>query len=683
MKKVLFFLVIFSLIISCSHDDADDVVPNNEEQKEQIDKVIEGLDELLGQGKKVPYEQIQSYLSKYSGVTTYVEDGLLNITTEEGMSFIIDNDAICSLKESSDTLDENYEDIATLIDEIENDLFPKQESLNAVSASSYPKHINKTMNANAVAASSSSSQNIRFLKKKKILIWSPWELNDKYAQRIEASCNSYNARNSKKIQCVYKKGAAECTLQSMNQFSNYDIVVPICHGTPKGFIELPMIKNTKEDGTKEDDIDAQKRYAKAGYEIVKTYNEKTKRYEYSIKPSEEMLKKNLPASLEHTIMWTAICFAGKSSNSVLKKVCEDKKVAAFYGADKETSGNFATSVLRNFIPKFYYGGTARAVIYDILKAYSSKYSEVVDVDFNLKKYIGGTYHLENSNQYEIAHIILKTLRANPNPGGSIVAPKNINSQSSRSPSNSLLKESMSGNQEVGLCFTNQSTGKITNIPFVQSNIVNYNINNSTLSSCYNVECKTDVLEAGTYKYKTYLIIDGETTYATEEYEYIKDNSLCPNNNHPHAIDMGAAGVWACCNVGASKPEDYGGYYAWGETRTNDVACQKWGGSWRMPSKEQLENLVDNCTYKWTQVNNVYGQMFTASNGNRIFLPAAGYRDGASLYYAGSCGYYWSRTLISDGLAVGAYTLDFGSDCFDLDDRFYDDCDGLSVRPVRP
>lgn len=204
-------------------------------------------------------------------------------------------------------------------------------------------------------------------------------------------------------------------------------------------------------------------------------------------------------------------------------------------------------------------------------------------------------------------------------------------------------------------------------------------------------------------------------------------TLCPNNNHPHAIDMGAAGVWACCNVGASKPEDYGGYYAWGETATksnydrstykyfsdysytkyctessygftdgkteldvsDDVARQKWGSSWRMPSKEQLENLRDKCTHEWTKVNNVYGQMFTASNGNRIFLPAAGDRYGTSLYDAGSSGVYWSRTLYADD-PMYAYDLHF-----DFSDVYvgyvgyvgynwvYVREGGITVRPVRP
>ena len=218
--------------------------------------------------------------------------------------------------------------------------------------------------------------------------------------------------------------------------------------------------------------------------------------------------------------------------------------------------------------------------------------------------------------------------------------------------------------------------------------------------------------------------------------------FCPDNNHPHAIDMGEAGIWTCCNVGANSPEEYGGYYAWGETEeksdysddtykyykayltyygeshgytkycteqsegygagyyingnkekeyrngftdnkteldlSDDVARQKWGGSWRIPSKEELEKLVANCTCEWTQINNVGGMMYTSTNGNRIFFPAAGFRNGTSLDGAGSFGDYWSRTLDAD-TPYGACYLRIGSGYLYY---YYRSC-GHAVRPLRP
>ena len=155
----------------------------------------------------------------------------------------------------------------------------------------------------------------------------------------------------------------------------------------------------------------------------------------------------------------------------------------------------------------------------------------------------------------------------------------------------------------------------------------------------------------------------------------KNYLSCPDNNHPHMIDLGlpSGTKWACCNVGANKPEDYGGYYAWGETETKstyipktcihydgtketyrnlgsdiagtqyDVAHVKWGGSWVMPSKEQMKELLENCTYKWTINNGVKGGIFTGKNGCSIFLPATGYYWEGGYCDAGREGSYLSST----------------------------------------
>ena len=150
---------------------------------------------------------------------------------------------------------------------------------------------------------------------------------------------------------------------------------------------------------------------------------------------------------------------------------------------------------------------------------------------------------------------------------------------------------------------------------------------------------------------------------------------CPDNHHPHLIDLGlpSGTKWACCNVDASAPDDYGGYYAWGETEEKicydwdtykygrgfddcdyigddiagteyDVAAVKWGSPWRMPSFEMLQELVDNCTWEWTSQNDVNGYLLTGSNGGTIFLPAAGGCYNYDYVMDGFDGYYWSSTL---------------------------------------
>lgn len=192
--------------------------------------------------------------------------------------------------------------------------------------------------------------------------------------------------------------------------------------------------------------------------------------------------------------------------------------------------------------------------------------------------------------------------------------------------------------------------------------------------------------------------------------------------------------WATCNVGAAKPEDYGDYFAWGETRgydrgktvffwgtykwmlsgqsdwkcitkytvadnqtsgiwydgstfvgdnktvlefEDDAARANWGGSWRMPTYAEMEALMA-LSKEWGTYEGVNGYKFTGSNGNTIFLPAAGLRFNTDLRDAGSRGYYWSSSL-QENVSYFALLLFFKSG--GPDSGGADRCFGLPVRPV--
>ncbi len=191
------------------------------------------------------------------------------------------------------------------------------------------------------------------------------------------------------------------------------------------------------------------------------------------------------------------------------------------------------------------------------------------------------------------------------------------------------------------------------------------------------------------------------------------------------VDLGlpSGTLWATMNVGANSPEEYGDYFAWGETTPKDVydwstykwcmgdynkltkyctvsyygyngfvdnkteldpeddaATANWGPEWRMPSLEQIQELMDNCTSQWTTRNGVNGRLFTSNiNGASLFLPAAGGRWDSDLYNAGSWGSCWSRTLYSSGPGY-AYYLYFSSGGVDWDGSYRGR--GQSVRAVR-
>lgn len=218
---------------------------------------------------------------------------------------------------------------------------------------------------------------------------------------------------------------------------------------------------------------------------------------------------------------------------------------------------------------------------------------------------------------------------------------------------------------------------------------------------------------------------------------VKVNGNVTTDEHEW-VDLGlpSGTLWATCNVGANSPEEYGDYFAWGEIEPkddyvwstykwmnagqssgkqinkytfadgetsacwydgngnfigdgkteldpeDDAATANWGSGWQMPTIDQMNELVDNCTRVWGQLNDEDGIFVMGPNGNTIFLPAAGYRlYDDSLYDWGRRGHYWSRSL-----STGTYTsltaryLYSSSSGIDTGNqyRYY----GRSVRPVR-
>ncbi len=204
-----------------------------------------------------------------------------------------------------------------------------------------------------------------------------------------------------------------------------------------------------------------------------------------------------------------------------------------------------------------------------------------------------------------------------------------------------------------------------------------------------------------------------------EEERKKEEARKLNNHNGHEyVDLGLpSGLkWATCNVGATNPEEYGDYFAWGETTpkqsyvesnykwykksffggaykltkyknkreslleyTDDAARVNWGGKWRMPTRAEQDELRDHCTWERTTLNGIEGyKVISKKNGNSIFLPAAGCRDNSNLVNAGGHGGYWSSSL-STNFSSSAYHLYFNlSGVYWSSGRRYD---GLSVRAV--
>ena len=270
------------------------------------------------------------------------------------------------------------------------------------------------------------------------------------------------------------------------------------------------------------------------------------------------------------------------------------------------------------------------------------------------------------------------------------------------------------NVTYGVCYGNNVTPTVNDMTVTTKKVDADNNFTLTLNS----------IPLGTVYYRSFVKIDDVAHYGVI-------NSF--NHTMPIgvAVDLGLSVKWATFNVGAYKPEDYGYYYAWGETETktdynwstykyangdygltkycnkieygnngytdsrtklelsDDVARQKWGGSWRLPTEAEQYELCKSCTWTWyrsgnTEFNGVAGYKVTSKKSGYtdrfIFLPAAGYRNDTYLNNVGSYGFYWSSSLYT-GYPINAYYLDFGSD--DVHWRDYRRYSGFSVRPVCP
>ena len=200
-----------------------------------------------------------------------------------------------------------------------------------------------------------------------------------------------------------------------------------------------------------------------------------------------------------------------------------------------------------------------------------------------------------------------------------------------------------------------------------------------------------------------------------------------NDTHAY-VDLGlpSGTLWATCNVGATTPEGYGDYFAWGETEPktiynwstykycmgssitmtkycndsnygnngftdnlttllpeDDAATANWGSGWCMPTLVQWKELYQNTTNTWTTQNGVNGRLFTANNGKSLFLPAAGFRMD-ELEGIGIFGSYWSNSLDRD-YPYGAWVFILGPEYCYMFGNSYDDIPrdrGLSTRAVR-
>lgn len=186
---------------------------------------------------------------------------------------------------------------------------------------------------------------------------------------------------------------------------------------------------------------------------------------------------------------------------------------------------------------------------------------------------------------------------------------------------------------------------------------------------------------------------------------MKQNNVVINGYE--AVDLGLSVKWANRNVEAATPEDFGKYFAWGETSPKDkygfenykyydsekdkyipfgneisgskydVARQRLGGCWRMPRVDEFYELIKNCVWKWETIKGIGGYKITGPNGNSIFLPAAycSYREVGD----SPVGFYWAGTFVDEDYVYRAFCLEFDNEFYYVNEG--KPIDGLTVRAV--
>ncbi len=201
----------------------------------------------------------------------------------------------------------------------------------------------------------------------------------------------------------------------------------------------------------------------------------------------------------------------------------------------------------------------------------------------------------------------------------------------------------------------------------------------------------------------------ETFINKGEYSIKSRDSIIITAKSPtrKAVDLGLSVKWAACNIGAGEPYECGSYYAWGEIQTkktyesnyfdrefrkynknsrtvldqyDDAAHRLWGGGWRMPTKDEIQELVDKCKWEWTTLNGVSGYRVTGTNGRSIFLPITGMRLDTRLLYSDTSAYYWSASLGPSSSEM-AWQLHFKSNEINVSALVRSV--GRVIRPVHP
>jgi hypothetical protein len=293
------------------------------------------------------------------------------------------------------------------------------------------------------------------------------------------------------------------------------------------------------------------------------------------------------------------------------------------------------------------------------------------------------------------------------------------------PSDAFIAHDYGDNYDFGYYISCSSDRYPDHIVISRSSNIKGDVNNDGEVNIADVNTIIDAILSGSNNLNCDVNADKEINIAdvNELIDIILGGGAPAPDNHEY-VDLGlpSGTLWATCNVGANSPEEYGDYFAWGETArkvvydwntykwcngseytitkycanstygyngftddktelepVDDAAYVNWGALWRMPTKAQQDELREKCTWTWSTRNGVKGCLVIGPNNNSIFLPAAGGRYNSSPFDVNTWGYYWSRSLYLDNSRI-VYNLSCNREGADWNCGYRNY--GFSVRAVR-
>lgn len=483
MKKLILLLATTMFFVSCSKDNDDEsFVSASEEDIEVFESISEDVSIFLAQNVNATYEEIQSYLTKYSSNVSFaVEDSFLYISTPGGLEIQVDKYGLSKMEESTESIGINdFNDMATTVD--------KSLGIIDETGTRSVTENEKTREANSITRGARNDE--RVLNSRRILLWAPWDELDIYdfQRTVHAIAQAYHLDfNQDRDEYI----GNDCSLESMKTFGDYDIVVLVCHGNSRGQLVVPYNKKWKE------------RIGK-GARVGDFYLNNGTQYEKAVILDKDMTA-CLPKNMSKTILWTAMCYAF-ADKSAIKNAVLKADAADFIGATNKIGKNEVLPRLNGFAVRFYRGATTAEAFYPGTprKTYYK---------YEIKSGIKGLYckgDIDNVYyQYPLCLPAKGTLIRGCQTGS------RIKTRTDNSPTRATT------NTDAGFWIKNTETEKETTIPFSESSKVSYTTYSFENITSYIYECKTDNLEEGNYEYRTYERVNGETVYSDETYKFKK------------------------------------------------------------------------------------------------------------------------------------------------------------------